>query len=155
MEPQKVFVKEDGTTVIKCPSCRHARTVSVEKFKEKKKIIKVKCSCKESYFVSLELRKMYRKGTSLKGTYINYSLNNELGMMIVKDISMGGVGFEVIGGNRIKKDHELEVTFTLDDTHSSVIKKKVVVRIVNKNFVGCEFKHAHEYNKALGFYLRP
>ncbi|MBW2467016.1 MAG: PilZ domain-containing protein [Deltaproteobacteria bacterium] len=155
MEPQKAFVKEDGTTVIKCPFCKHARTVSVEKFKDKKKILKIRCSCKESYLVNLELRKMYRKSTNLKGSYMNTSLDNEVGMMIVKDVSMGGVGFEVIGKNRIKEDHELTVTFTLDDTHSSVIKKQVVVRIVNNKFVGCEFTHAFEYNKALGFYLLP
>jgi len=154
MEPQKVFVKEDGTTVVKCPFCKHARTVSVQRFKEKKKIIKIKCSCKESYLVSLELRKMYRKSTNLRGTYINYSLNNETGKMIVRDVSMGGVGFEA-RGNRIEKDHELEVTFTLDDIHSSVIRKQVVVRIVTNNYVGCEFTYAHEYNKALGFYLLP
>lgn len=154
-EPQKAFVREDGTTVVKCPSCGHARTVSVQRFKEKKKVIKVKCSCRESYTVSLELRKMYRRSTNLKGSYINTSLNNEIGMMIVKDVSMGGIGFEAIGGNRIEKEHELDVTFTLDDTHSSVIKKQVVVRIVNGNYVGCEFIHSLEYNKALGFYLLP
>jgi len=154
-EPQKAFVREDGTTVVKCPLCGHARTVSVQRFKEKKKVIKVKCSCRESYTVSLELRKMYRRSTNLKGSYINISLNNEIGMMIVKDVSMGGIGFEAIGGNRIEKDHELDVTFTLDDTHSSVIKKQVVVRIVNGNYVGCEFIHSLEYNKALGFYLLP
>ena len=153
--PQKAFVREDGTTVVKCPSCGHARTVSVQRFKEKKKAIKIKCSCRESYTVSLELRKMYRRSTNLKGSYINTSLNNEIGMMIVKDVSMGGIGFEAIGGNRIEKEHELDVTFTLDDTHSSVIKKQVVVRIVSANYVGCEFIHALEYNKALGFYLLP
>jgi hypothetical protein len=105
--------------------------------------------------VNLELRKLYRKSTSLKGSYINLSLDNETGMMMVKDVSMGGIGFEVIGRNRIVKDHELMVTFTLDDTHSSVIKKQVVARIVVGNFVGCEFLHAHEYDKALGFYLLP
>jgi len=98
---------------------------------------------------------MYRKSTNLKGSYINLSLSNELGMMIVKDISMGGIGFEVVGGNRIKKDHELMVTFTLDDTQSSIIKKKVVVRNVRYKFVGSEFLHANEYDKAMGFYLRP
>jgi hypothetical protein len=153
--PQKAFVREDGTTVVKCPFCSHARTVSVQRFKEKKKVIKVKCSCRESYRVSLELRKMYRRSTNLKGSYINTSLDNEIGMMIVKDVSMGGIGFEAIGGNRIEKEHELDVTFTLDDTHSSVIKKQVVVRIVSANYVGCEFIHALEYNKALGFYLLP
>jgi transcription elongation factor Elf1 len=155
MEQQKAFVREDGTTVLKCPHCRHARTVSVQKIKDKKKVIKVKCSCQKSYSVSLELRKMYRKNTNLKGRYVNLSLDNETGSMVVKDVSMGGIGFDAIGKNRIEVENELEVTFTLDDTHSSVIKKEVVVRIVRGNFVGCEFLHAHEYDKALGFYLLP
>ena len=155
LESRKTFVKEDGTTVLKCPHCRYARTVSVIKFIGKQKVINVKCSCMKSYSVKLIQRKMYRKSTNLKGNYTNLSLNNELGMMIVKDVSMGGIGFEVIGGNRIKKEHELMVTFTLDDTHSSVIKKQVVVRNVRDKFVGCEFLHANEYSKALGFYLRP
>ena len=155
LEPLKTFVKEDGTTVLKCPHCRYARTVSVIKFNGTKKDINVKCSCLKSYSVKLVHRKSYRKSTNLKGSYINLSLNDELGMMIVKDVSMGGIGFEVIGGNRIKKEHELMVTFTLDDTHSSVIKKQVVVRNVRDKFVGCEFLHANEYSKALGFYLRP
>ena len=155
MEPQKAFVREDGTTVLKCPFCRHARTVSVQKIKDKKKVIKVKCSCQKSYSVSLELRKLYRKNASLNGKYVNLSQNNESGMMIVKDVSMGGIGFDAVGGSSIAKGHELEVTFTLDDAHSSVIKKQVVVRIVRNKFVGCEFVHAHEYDKALGFYLIP
>ena len=155
MEPQKAFVREDGTTILKCPFCRHARTVSVQKIKDKKKVIKVKCSCQKSYSVSLELRKLYRKTASLNGKYVNLSQNNESGMMIVKDVSMGGIGFDTVGGSSIAKGHELEVTFTLDDTHSSVIKKQLVVRIVRDKFVGCEFVHAHEYDKALGFYLMP
>jgi len=155
MEPQKALVREDGTTVLKCPFCRHARTVSVLKIKDKKKVIKVKCSCQKSYSVSLELRKLYRKTASLNGKYVNLSQNNESGMVIVKDVSMGGIGFDTVGGSSIAKGHELEVTFTLDDTHSSVIKKQVVVRIVRDKFVGCEFVHAHEYDKALGFYLMP
>ena len=155
MEPQKAFVREDGTTVLKCPHCRHARTVSVGKLKDKKKILKIKCSCQQSYTVSLELRKMYRKDTSLNGQFVNLSLNNARGAMIVKDVSMGGIGFTVVGRNIIQKDHELEVTFTLDDTNSSVISKKVIARVVRDKFVVCEFKHANEYDKSLGFYLMP
>ena len=155
MEPQKAFVREDGTTVLKCPFCRHSRTVSVQKIKDEKKVIKIKCSCQKSYSVSLELRKLYRKTASLNGKYVNLSQNNENGMMIVKDVSMGGIGFDTVGGSSIAKGHELEVTFTLDDPHSSVIKKQVVVRIVRDKFVGCEFVHAHKYDKALGFYLMP
>jgi hypothetical protein len=98
---------------------------------------------------------MYRKDTSLNGQFVNLSLNNERGTMLVTDVSMGGIGFKVVGRNNIRNDHELEVTFTLDDSHSSVISKQVIVRIVRDKFVGCEYRHAHEYDKELGFYLMP
>jgi transcription elongation factor Elf1 len=155
MKSQKVFVREDGTTVLKCPSCSHTRIVSVQTIKDKKKIIRVKCSCKESYSVGLELRKLYRKSSNLSGRYVNLSLNNNNGRMIVKDVSMGGIGFEAVGKSLIKKDNEFEVTFTLDDTHSSVIKKQVVIRMVRDKFVGCEYVQPLEYDKALGYYLLP
>jgi transcription elongation factor Elf1 len=155
MKSQKVFVREDGTTVLKCPSCSHSRIVSVQKIKDKKKVIKVKCSCKESYSVGLELRKLYRKGTNLNGRYENLSQNNESGRMIVKDVSMGGIGFEAVEKSHIEKENEFEVTFTLDDTHASVIKKQVVIRMVRDKFVGCEYVQPHEYDKALGYYLLP
>ena len=155
MEPQKAFVREDGTTVLKCPFCRDARIVSVQKIKDKKKVVKIKCSCQESYSVSLELRKLYRKSTSLSGRYVNLSLNNENCRMIVKDVSMGGIGFEAVGKTHIKKEDEIEVTFTLDDTHSSVIKKQVVVKMVRDKFAGCEYVQPRAYDKTLGFYLLP
>ena len=156
LEPLDTFInEEDGTTVLKCPHCRYARTVSVIKFIGKQKAINVKCSCMKSYSVKLVHRKTYRKNTNLKGRYTNLSLNNEAGILIVKDVSMGGIGFEVVGGNRIEKEHDLMVTFTLDDTYSSVITKQVVARHVRDKFVGTEFLHAHEYDKALGFYLSP
>ena len=155
MKSQKVFVRDDGTTVLKCPFCRHARIVSVQKIKDEKKIIKVKCSCQEFYSVSLELRKMYRKETNLIGQFANLSFNNERGPMLIKDVSMGGIGFETTEKSCIEKENEFELTFTLDDTHSSVIKKQVVIRMVRDKFVGCEYVQPLEYDKALGFYLLP
>jgi hypothetical protein len=129
--------------------------VSVHKIKDKKKVIKVKCSCQEHYSVCLELRKLYRKVTDLNGRYVNLSMHDENGRMIVKDVSMGGIGFEAVGKSRIEKEHEFEVTFTLDDTHSSVIKKQVMIKMVRDKFVGCEFAQPLEYDKALGFFLLP
>jgi len=75
--------------------------------------------------------------------------------MIVKDITMGGLGPEAVGEIRIQKEHELEVTFNLDDDDSSLIRKLVMVKIVKGRYVGCEFRHSFGYDKALGFYLAP
>jgi hypothetical protein len=160
MKMRKAYVREDGTTVLKCPFCSYSRTVSVDRFKDKKKVIKVKCSCRKSYSVILELRKMFRKTTRLKGTYVNHSQQDDRGIlikgkMVVNDVSMGGIGFETTGKCTIQKNDDLEVTFTLDDTHSSVINKRVVVKVVKGKYVGCEFEHSNEYDKSLGFYLLP
>ena len=160
MAKQKAYVREDGTTVLKCPFCNYARTVSVAILREKKRVIRVRCACQKSYAVDLELRKMFRKSASLRGKYINHSQQDDRGVLIqgkivVRDISMGGIGFETIGKCSIQKDDELEVTFTLDDKYASVIKKMVEVKIVRGKYVGCEFTHANEYDKALGFYLLP
>ena len=159
-ELQVAYVRDDGTTVLKCPFCSHARTVSLTSLRDKKRVIRVKCSCQKSYSVNLELRKIYRKSTSLRGKYINHSQQDDRnirisGKIIVKDVSMGGIGFETVGKCTIEKDDELEVTFTLDDKHSSVIKKWVEVKIVRNRYVGCEFSSSNEYDKALGFYLLP
>ena len=110
--------------------------------------------------VNLEQRKLYRKSTSLRGNYINHSQKDDRGLLIkgkiiVRDLFMGGIGFETVGNCSIEKNDELEVIFTLDDLHSSVIKKWVEVKIVRNKYVGCEFTHANEYDKALGFYLLP
>ena len=160
MKLQKAYVRKDGTTVLKCPFCSHARSVSVALLRKKKKVIRVKCSCQQSYMVNLEQRKLYRKSTSLRGNYINHSQQDDRGLLIkgkiiVRDLSMGGIGFETVGNCSIEKNDELEVIFTLDDLHSSVIKKWVEVKIVRNRYVGCEFTHANEYDKALGFYLLP
>lgn len=161
MKQQKSYVRKDGTMVLKCPYCSHSRVVSVSRFKEKKKNIKIKCSCSMTFIVILELRRMFRKNTYLKGSFINYSRTEYKGAyvrgkIIVKNLSMGGIGFETAEKCNIEKDDELEVTFTLDDIHSSEINKRVLVKTITGNFVGCEFKTTSlQYDKALGFYLMP
>jgi hypothetical protein len=98
---------------------------------------------------------MYRKATNLQGTYTNLTNPDDRGRMQVKNVSMGGVGFSSLGKHRIQKDDDLEVEFTLDDKHKSVLKRSVIARMVTAEFVGCEFSNPNEYNKALGFYLMP
>jgi len=70
------------------------RTVSHTSLRDKKRVIRVKCSCQKSYSVNLELRKIYRKSTSLRGKHINHSQQDNRnirisGKIIVRDVSMG------------------------------------------------------------------
>ncbi len=153
MEAEKAYIKRDNTTVIKCPHCRLEKTISVEEIKGRKKILKVKCSCKNVYNVSLEFRKMYRKETELKGRYINLSHENDENIIIVSNISMRGVGFCISNGHKIAKGNKLRVEFRIDDKRKTFIGREVVVKVVRGNYIGAEFINVDEYDKFLGYYL--
>ena len=47
------------------------------------------------------------------------------------------------------------LVFTLDNRKKSVLFKKVIIKTVNGNQIGCEFLEDRAYEKELGFYLLP
>ncbi len=155
MDPLKIFVKEDNSAVIKCPFCMSVRTVSAVKFKELNKVLKVKCVCKKVFGVKFEYRKMYRKETSLTGSYVNLTQTTDGGNITVKNVSMSGCGFTPLFIHNAEKDDNIKVTFTLDNNDSTVIEKKAVVRLSTKDYIGCEFVEKDAYDKDLGFFLMP
>ena len=159
MDVERFYVKRDNTVEIKCPYCRISRTVHLEKLKNPKEIIKVRCHCRKIFNVVLEFRKMNRKETQLKGRYVNQSRDNDKGGIFVNNISMNGIGFYTVSSHKIKKDHILNVEYRIDDAQKTFISRKVIVRRVVKgnNFdhVGAECISVGEYDKYLDFYLLP
>ena len=155
MKSQKAFVRQDNSTVIKCPNCLKAKIISAAKFRGQSKTIQVKCSCQAVFPVFFEFRKTYRKKTILRGTYIDLTLNNDCFDMIVKNVSLTGLGFNTIGKHLIEKGHELEVQFTVESPLDTIINEQAVVKVVKGIFIGCEFTGSKELNKSLGFYLLP
>ncbi len=155
MELRKVYVNADGSAVFTCPHCGKSKTVSVEKFKDQKGPLRVRCPCQETYSVTLEFRLQYRKPTELNGMYTVDGSAMQGGRMVVKNISMGGVGFIPKGRHRLNIGDKIEVKFTLDDGKNSVILKRAFVRVVEGDYIGCQFDlQPGTYDAALGFYLR-
>ena len=60
---KKVFVSSDHTITFKCPKCNEPKTVDVSSYEnlEKAERVKVKCACKNIYYVLIEKRKQFRK----------------------------------------------------------------------------------------------
>ncbi len=153
-EVVKIYVTPAGDAIIKCPECERVRTLTVDKFRGSKHVLNVKCSCTKVFRVSLEFRKFYRKQARLSGDYFLLPEKKHRGRMVVVNISQGGIGLDIMGNHGLNPGQEIQVCFTLDDKHGSVIDRRAVVRVVSKNNVCCEFmgkSSAHE--KALGFYL--
>jgi len=126
------------------------------------KLLKVKCSCGHFFFVSIEVRKFYRKSTHLSGEYIKISNDAvkglEKGAMTVEDLSRTGLGFRTKTRHHIHVKDMLLVRFTLDDAQRSDVNKSAIVKRISNDFVGAEFVDFdafNETNRLLGFYLMP
>lgn len=150
---QKVYVNLGGVAVMKCPACEAVKSANVGALKTGQHVIKVRCNCQQVFTVSLEFRKAYRKDARLAGEYQSLPSAKGRGKLTVVNVSRGGVGAQVIGFNHCRIGDELRVSFNLDDRHHSLIEKRVVVRLVKQNYIGCEFLDSTANDKALGFYL--
>jgi hypothetical protein len=150
---QKVYVNQEGVAVMKCPACEAVKSANVGALKTGQHVIKVRCNCQKVFTVSLEFRRTYRKDAKLAGEYQSLSSGKGRGRLTVVNVSKGGVGAQIIGLNHCRIGDELRVSFNLDDRHHSLIEKRVVVRLLKQNYIGCEFLDANTNDKALGFYL--
>lgn len=152
---QKSFVKTNDTASIRCPQCGLVRNIAVDKFRNSRHTFKIHCNCGNTFVVSLDFRKHYRKTTKLGGTYtfINPPEYGG-GQMQVNNISNGGLEFSVSGLHNIDIGYKIAIEFELDNKKRTKISKKVIVRSVRDNNIGCEFRDPDNVGKDLGFYLR-
>lgn len=154
-ELQKVFVHPDDQTTIVCPDCNSARTLSVQQFRHRQHLLKVKCKCGHIFKAMLEFRQKYRKKTDLDG---NYSLDPKSGtnqVVKVVNLSLSGACFETRGIPNLQIGQKGTLIFTLDNRKQTVIQKQVIVRTINNRRVGCEFIADRAFETDLGFYIRP
>ena len=158
--PQKIFLSDKNTASFKCPKCNVSKEADVSKYKTiaTSVTLKVKCPCGNTYAVTLERRKYYRKQIKLSGKFGFYPLagNDQEGPMTVLDISKGGLKFKITESPLFRKGDILEVEFTLDNKNKTLIKKQVFVRNIKDNYVNvefCSFDANESGDKDIGFYL--
>lgn len=152
---QKLFVHGKREVGITCPNCQKTKIMKVEEFKVSQHPFRVKCPCGSSFNVLLERRAYYRKATNLKGSYSRKSDPQTQGWrLVVKELSIKGMGFQVDGTCSVKEGDVFHTQFTLDNESESVIRGKVIVRKVNGEDVGAEFLELDpNARKELGFFL--
>lgn len=162
MISKRVRVNKENLAAIKCPHCATMKLISVKKFKGDKHSLNVKCTCNNSFSVSLDFREKYRKSTNISGKYAKInpdfpSLQSPDLKCQIADLSLTGVALSIPGAHDIRIGDELVVAFTLDDKIETNIQRRAVVRVIGQGFVGCQFDEVESpaYDKALGFYLMP
>ncbi len=151
----KTFVKEDSQATIVCPACSSAKTISVEEFRDKQHVLKVKCKCGNSFSLQLEFRQFFRKDTELQGVYDVKPPARGGGMATIVNLSLIGACFDVRGVHGLEIGQKGSLVFTLDNRKETVLYRQVLIRSVNGKKIGCEFVEERAFEKELGFYLLP
>ena len=144
----------DGRALITCPRCRISKKTSISKFKNKKHKIISRCHCGEQFSVQLNFRANFRKKVSLRGEFkvVSPRITNWF-EMDVSDLSRTGIGLHKSDAVMVNQGDKLKVKFHLDNHKKTLIEKNVVVKILNDQYLGCEFLDLKPEEKELGFYL--
>jgi len=154
---EKVYVTSKQMATFICPVCQKSKTVNVSKYASLDKMVKVKvtCPCGYGYTSILEKRKKYRKATNLPGSFVHLVEGRPArgGLMKVKDLSTSGLKIHVNTEHHCAVGDIIQVEFSLDDSHRTLIRKKVIVRNIVGQNIGTEFAPTEPIDKALGFYL--
>lgn len=162
MISKRVRVNKENLAAIKCPHCATMKLISVKKFKGDKHSLNVKCTCNNSFSVSLDFREKYRKSTNIAGKYTKIdpavsAIQPPHLKCQIADLSLTGVALSIPGAHDLRVGDELVIAFNLDDKVETPIQRRAVVRVIGQGFVGCQFDEVESpaYDKALGFYLMP
>ena len=154
---EKVYITSKEMATFVCPQCQKSKTVNVSQYANLDKIVRVKvtCPCGHAYTSILEKRKKYRKETNLPGSYLRIVDGKKIGngLMLVRDLSNTGMKLQINGEHDCAVGDVLQVEFRLDDTHRTLVTKKVIIRNISGPYLGTELAPTEAMDKALGFYL--
>lgn len=156
-----VYVHSGKPVSISCPKCGNMSVLPAEQAAGMSGARTVRCSCGSVFSTFFERRRYFRKPVRIYGKCKAHG-RTEHQPMLVKDISRGGLSFEILaedlgplnGTVDVKVAETLLVEFRLDDDKRSVIRGEVSVRSLYGSRVGGEFTLLDgQSKKDLGFYF--
>jgi hypothetical protein len=151
----KVYVNDKHEATIVCEKCGKWRNKNVSPFINANRPLKIKCNCEHVFNVFLEVRNFYRKDTHLNGVYTKVGGRKYEEILIIEDISQGGIRFQTKYKHDIKIGDVLRIKFALDNKQHSEICKHVLVRYIHDRCIGTQFcvSDTYAYKKEIGSYL--
>ena len=145
---EQIQIAPGDTATFICPKCGWSKTLSVLKYvnEEREIKLKIRCKCSHQYVVTLDRRKHPRTETNLYGIYIKTNLHGtfirektgESGEMRVINLSKSGLRFQLLSNSRAEPGDYLFVEFHLDDLNHSRVLRKVIVRTIRGSNVSAE-----------------
>ena len=160
-------LRKSNTVGIACPTCHFSRNLPAAQFQGMPHLIKVQCQCGAAFLAKIDFRDTRRKPTRFEGYYrgldpadigAHHPADGHEAYILKKNcnvinLSINGIGLEIIGRHRLAVGMHLLVTFRLDSAQQKLIDKAVIIRFTKDQYVGCEFFEPDRHKSAIGFYL--
>ena len=112
---ERVFLSPDNIAHFVCPKCKKLwkkDLSAIQNPTQKNVVFNCKCPCGHAYPVVLDRRQYPRKEMNLGGAFI-HDRKQTRGIIVVKNISLGGLGFELTNDYRIASGDVVLVRFNL------------------------------------------
>ncbi len=172
-----IYINHDNKATLSCPKCSKAKIIDASKFIAKEGPLKLtykfkcsscdcgnkdcsgcnsnNCSFHNKNTVVLERRHHFRKEVNLPAVVTTTQKQKKINVFI-QDISRTGLNFKMVLKTELSLNEILLIEFHLDNKPKTFIRKKVLVKKINKLIVGVEYSSSETYagtDKAIGFYL--
>jgi len=150
----KIYVEGGAQARFQCPDCGNVIKKNLSKFLLLDQVIKIKCRCQCGcrYTTLVERRKNFRKSVHFPGVFYQNGEKEE-GLLLVKDVSLLGLGMKISSSYQLRENEVINVEFTLNDRVRSVIKRNVIIKNINKFNVNAEFCSDNEPDNYESFLL--
>lgn len=137
---KKVLLNPENVVDLVCPQCQKLWRKDLTNLVgyQRKIIFNCRCSCGHSFPVFLERRRHPRKNIDLGGAFL-HDKRKTRGIIRLKNISFGGVGFELTGDYVIATGDIVLLRFNLDDSFSTLVSKETLIKLIRERYVGSQF----------------
>ena len=117
-------------------------------------MVTVGCSCGETFLAVLNARQFERHPVAIRGMYTVMSDSGLGGLVTLKDISEGGVGFTLAAPCELKPGWLITLVFELTGKEKRVIVAKATIRSAQGREVGCAFLNPDQVRQDILAYFQ-
>ncbi len=151
----EVFAYKKKKLVITCPNCKLEKEIGVEDIQGVDyRSANATCKrCMNTFSVSFNFRKYYRKSTALSGfLFVSPDAHEPLAAITVTDLSLAGLGFAG-DAPTVRENDGLMVRFFLDDPSETEVEKEIIVESVRGGHFGARFAGPNVFDTILNKYI--
>lgn len=117
-------------------------------------MVTVGCSCGENFLAVLNARQFERRPVAIRGMYTVMSDSGLGGLVTLRDISEGGVGFTLAAPCELKQGWLITLVFELTGKEKRVIVAKATIRSAQGREVGCAFLNPEQVRQDILAYFQ-